>query len=70
MSRNRMQIDWRLFLVNALATLLATSPLTAFARQPTGAIAEGQEIFNRRFVPADSPRTGGDGLGPMFHHVS
>src|SRR5262245_9458199 len=45
-------------------------PSIGLARKPQGAITEGQELFNRRFVPGRGLPPGGDGLGPMFNHTS
>jgi CxxC motif-containing protein (DUF1111 family) len=69
MNQTGMRIEWRTLLITS-TLLIAILPALAVGRQPDRAIAEGQELFNRRFELGHSLSPDGDGLGPMFNHVS
>ena len=45
-------------------------PLAAEARSPKDAVSEGEQLFLKSFTPGPVWPGGGDGLGPMFNHVS
>src|SRR5438874_9942759 len=51
------------------AAIFATPPRT-FAAEAKETIHEGEQLFVRRFVAGQPQPKGGDGLGPLFNHIS
>src|SRR5689334_20352708 len=58
---------WSYYL--ALSTL-ATISLAADARRTKEIIAGGEQLFIKEFAVGQAGPNGGDGLGPLFNHVS
>lgn len=66
MTRSCTREVWAPFAV--LLALLGCGELT-FGRSPEEAVREGERLFVKSFTSGPTP-TGGDGLGPLFNHVS
>src|SRR5439155_8834095 len=39
-------------------------------KEPSDPVEPGRQLFNCQFVAGERQRHGGDGLGPVFNHVS
>src|SRR5262245_36718923 len=63
---NRRWNGWSCWL---LLWAVVVIPLAAATRNPQSAIEEGQQLFIKQFERGAS-QSGGDGLGPLFNHVS
>ena len=66
--------EWRRHLrrfqaLTILATL-AVLPGWSQAQDAKAVVAAGKELFERQFVAGEPINAGGDGLGPVFNHVS
>ena len=68
MTRNSgILLGTRIAAASCLAVVLVS---TAAAQQPAAIAAGGRELFERQWVAGEAPQPGGDGLGPVFNHVS
>ena len=70
----RTMTDWRRHLrrFQALTILvtLAVLPGWSRAQDAKAVVAAGKALFERQFVAGEPINPGGDGLGPVFNHVS
>src|SRR5262249_1206930 len=57
-------LTWLVFLAPHFGTLLV------FGGDRDDSVHEGQRIFVRRFVAGQQISPAGDGLGPVFNHIS
>src|SRR5262245_27426888 len=67
MNRISRTSTWWLLKLGSAVLLLTGWVATAGARD---AVAEGKALFQRRFAAGELPVSGGDGIGPLFNHVS
>jgi CxxC motif-containing protein (DUF1111 family) len=67
MNRNELQSRWWTILACGILLALGAQPLLAGG--PAGMLEEGQQLFERKFAAGEGA-AGGDGLGPVFNHVS
>ena len=62
--------DLRQVLVLAVLATLAVLPGWSQAQDAKAVVADGKALFERQFVAGEPINAGGDGLGPVFNHVS
>jgi CxxC motif-containing protein (DUF1111 family) len=66
--KNSALRNWLVTGLGIAAALACASPL--LAAKPLTVVDQGRELFERQWVAGESASAGGDGLGPMFNHVS
>ena len=66
MKRSDMQLSLGL----ALVAVALVAPRYSLAQANFGNASLGRELFERQFEATNPADTGGDGLGPVFNHVS
>ncbi|HEX5104465.1 MAG TPA: di-heme oxidoredictase family protein [Pirellulaceae bacterium] len=66
----RTKIRGRCVLMLALLAAVASLPGRLSAQDAAAVIAAGKALFERQFVAGEPINAGGDGLGPVFNHVS
>ena len=67
MNGTEMRSGWRILAAGALSLALAGPAWAGGPIEPN--VKEGKQLFERQFA-AERQATGGDGLGPVFNHVS
>jgi CxxC motif-containing protein (DUF1111 family) len=62
--------SWREVRIGLLGSFLALFAAAASGQDPTAVIAAGQKLFEKQWIAGEPSQPGGDGLGPVFNHVS
>lgn len=66
--KNNALRSWLVAGLGIAAALAGAGPL--LAAKPLTLVDHGRELFERQWVAGEAASAGGDGLGPMFNHVS